>query len=925
MILQAKRAAIRHLRPPLDPHLILKNEADRAISRFPRLFDERLLKGLDRIIVNSSDDFLFNRPLSHLRKILLAQYFLQKKMEADDSQKSIFLKLFRSSSRICASLAFSSSFAFQRPQLLRAVNNLLPGVHEIQHSFYLWHHPELPYFFWYLELQKMRGPELSRFELTDIETILREQLLAIPSLTPALFWPYNKEESFRQVQILKQEMHSKKDLPHVSISFQEQHPATLEFFIHLVRPKSDSELDLALKRLPDSLHYLRYFHCESKNPFPIEIEGFSISVPSHVFDIQDSINLLYARRYILKFLEAAIGPFRDYNGGLFAKQQEHFEAIRVHLGSKIPHFDLFAERLFYALHPVETWLSLSLNEAEELFVAFSELIQEKKSFAIRSRSGSFTIIKTADGSSRQGFSLNQLELKSASYAQIIIGGFHYLCLLGPATELIQKLDQDLLADSKRKTLRLVFQEGVPPSLNPHYSSGDMRCRLLNKLLFEGLVRLNEQGKPELGGAMQFTVSNDGLVYTFKLRPSCWSNGESVTAIDYAASMQSAIRDHLSHPELLFGIKNAKAFKEKRCGVKELGILAIDTETLQIELERPDPDFIDKLAKPYFFPLFGVLREPKWFNGPYLVREQFQDGLLLERNPYFWDVKRCFFEQIDIRWLEDERAIDELFKNGKIDWIGDPLTILSPEQMQRLREERLLQKKTVNRRFFIYFNTAYPLLASAKIRRSLSLSIDRSFICSEIFPDCEPLHPLLPDAAEANRLFQQGLEELNLTKDSLPPLIFSYSHQTRREKLALYLQSAWKETLGLPVQIEVQEWNDFRSRLEKREFHICGTIQDTENEHSIEFFERFENSSSWNFSQWTHVRYRELIEKAKKEPNSRWRRSAETILAKEAPFAALFNYVHFYAHHPELDAFHCDTEGCIDFSWAHFKHSRLTKC
>ncbi|MBF8263976.1 MAG: bac 5 protein [Parachlamydiales bacterium] len=883
-----------------------------ALRRFT-FFDDSLTKGALRMIVNSTVEFCQTRSISHLRTIILAQFFLQKKMEAalktDFEQKHIFLRFFRKSSRICTCIAFSNSQGFQREQFLKTINTLLPGIQEEAGSFYLWHHPDLPYFLWYIELHKLRGKEPILKDLRAIEKVLQEQLLAASSLTPALFWPYNKEESFRQIQLLKREMTSKKDMPHVSIHFLEQHRASLEFFIHLIRPKASEPIDQALNRLPDSLCYLRYFHSESKTPFPIEIEGFSINVPSHVFDIQDSINLLYARRYVLKFLETVIGPLRDFNGGLFAQQQQHFEAIRIHLGARIPYFDLFAERLFYALHPVETWLSLSLNEAEELFCAFSELIQEKKTFAIRSRSNSFTIIKTADGTDRRGFSLNNIDTESTSYAQIIIGGFHYLCLLGPDANVAKHLMINPIAEN-RKTLRLCMQEGAPPSLNPQCSSSDLRCSLLTKLLFDGLTRLDSTGAPELAGADQYSISPDKCTYTFHIRPSYWSNGESVTSLDYAASWQWALREHLSHPERFYLLKNARLVKENRCTVKELGIRAIDTETLQIELERPDPRFLHKLAHPTFFPMFGHLREPKWFNGPYLVREQSKDGLILELNPYFWNKTRSFLNRIDIRYLENSNAIFSLFKKGELDWIGDPLNTLTVEQIENLSQKGHLRKQLVQRRLSVYFNTTHPLLASAKIRRALSLAIDRGVICSSIYPDCEPLEPCNANPAAAAALFQEGIQELGI---SLDPLTLTFSQHTRRKELAQYLQTAWQECLGIPVQLEALEWNDFRSRFEKRTFEIGVTIQNTVDEDTPEFYERFENASSWNFSQWTHLPYRETIVKGIENKKSDWKKTAQKILADEVPFAPLFNYVHFYAQHSEFDGIRFDEEGCVDFS------------
>ncbi len=111
--------------------------------------------------------------------------------------------------------------------------------------------------------------------------------------------------------------------------------------------------------------------------------------------MRDSINLLYARRYILKYLEGTLGICRDYNGGLFEKQQQHFELLRVLLSDKIPLFEFFAEKLFYALHPVEKRLMLTLKDAESLFTAFSTIMQGKELNFDSKAATHVTIVKAA--------------------------------------------------------------------------------------------------------------------------------------------------------------------------------------------------------------------------------------------------------------------------------------------------------------------------------------------------------------------------------------------------------------------------------------------------------------------------------------------------------------------------------------------------
>lgn len=894
---------------------VLRSDVLKAAFRFPRLFNRLLYRSYEQLIVNCPSDFLASRSQNHLQKILCVQFFLQKRMEAalKTGSNPLFIKLFRGPSRICISVVYPSSSAFQKEQILRTIDTLLPGIAEVPRSFYLLHSPEFPYFFAYFEVDKLRGKEPSNGQLASIAKNLKKQMLASSPLTPAVFWPYNKEESHRQIQLLIREMSHKGDVPHASIHFQEQTGSSLEFLIHLVRPKSTTPL--LLENLPESLYFFRYSHHVIQTPFPIEIDAFSIKIHSQLFNVRDSINLLYARRYLIKHLEMIIGPFRDYNGGLFEKQQDHFESVRFALASKIPHFDLFAEKVFYALHPFERWFSLKMNEVEELFRVFSDLICDQKPCTARSteKSGLFTVVKTEN---RIDF-LREMQKKGklSAYAQLTLGNFHYECFSGEVTEQIQKLLET--PASEENTLQLIFQEGSPPSLNPYYSAGDMRCRLLNKLLFEGLTRLNEQGEPELAGASSLQKSEDGLIYTFRLRKTAWSNGEKVTAIDYADSWKCALQDFISHPELLFSIKNAQKFREGKCPMDQLGIQVIEPEMLQVELEKPDPQFLHKLAQPFFFPLFGTHREPKWFNGPYLVQEIKKSGLKLDRNPYFWNIPERGFEHIEVRWVDEIDEIYSLFKEGKVDWIGDPLTILSTDQIRELEKDNRLKKKSVQRRFSLHFNTIHPVLSSVSIRQALSLSIDRSSICREIFPHCIPVIPSNYSKELALAFFEEGLRELKLTRKTFPELTFSYSDQTRREQLALFLQTTWAKTLGIKVHLKKDKWNQFRSHLEKRNFEICGTIQDTIDEHSLAFLERFEGDNSWNFPQWSNYVYRELIQTAKNETDvvkqNELKQQAEKILSENIPFTPLFNYVHLYAIHPRLDCTFFDSEGCLDFS------------
>ncbi len=318
-----------------------------------------------------------------------------------------------------------------------------------------------------------------------------------------------------------------------------------------------------------------------------------------------------------------------------------------------------------------------------------------------------------------------------------------------------------------------------------------------------------------------------------------------------------------------------------------------------------------------------MREPKWFNGPYHIRSQSSEGLLLEKNPYFWGKERSFFEQIEINWIDDPAGIYQAFREGKIDWIGDPLSSLSPPSMETLDKEGELIKREVTRRFVLHYNTQLFHLSCAKIRQALSAAINREEI-SKLFPYSRPLSDThIFHTQNPKVLFEDGLEELGITREQFPILTFSYSHHTERKQLGLYLKKKWEEVLGVTVALDQIEWNLFRTKLERGEFEIIPTIHETLDRAPLEFLDRFEGSTSWNFSQWRCESYREILTQAHTALTSDAKLGslarAEHILNEEMPFTPLFKCTHLFAHSTGLCDYFLDSEGCIDFSQAHFTH------
>ncbi len=432
---------------------LLEEKILRAMRMHPHRFDARLGKGLLHFIAKKENSFFDSRSTLHLFKIILAQFFLQKRMERTiganvQEDKEVYARIFSASSRICFAFAFTSqrkSETFDQEHLMTAIATFVPGVKEIPDSFFTWQSLKHSYLFCYLELETPRGKTLSQGELKKLQKHLQEHLLhCTGSSCPYVFSPYNYEESYRQLLLLQRELKSPEDLPQISVHFKGQTSLDLEFLVYVVRPETQISLEDAMKRLPAfvriSSHTNQYCNTVPRS----EASAFSLHVPIRCLDAGPVINQFKARKYIVALLERVFGPFRDLNGGLLAKQDEAFEKITKELREKIPQFTFFAESLFYSLKPVEAQITLRIDQAETLFRAFAATLKEKKSFFVRHEPKGILIVKTKDSALLEPLIQKNKKRKNTAYASIKVLDAQYLILLDPTTEHATDLEQELV-------------------------------------------------------------------------------------------------------------------------------------------------------------------------------------------------------------------------------------------------------------------------------------------------------------------------------------------------------------------------------------------------------------------------------------------------------------------------------------------------
>jgi oligopeptide transport system substrate-binding protein len=148
-----------------------------------------------------------------------------------------------------------------------------------------------------------------------------------------------------------------------------------------------------------------------------------------------------------------------------------------------------------------------------------------------------------------------------------------------------------------ETVLRIAHLAEPETLDPHKTTL-VREINITRNLFEGLVVLDPKGNVAPGVAESWTVSEDGLLYRFKLRANAkWSNGDPVTAADFVFALRR-VEDPKSNSrqaEFLYPIKNAEEVYTGKLDVTALGVAAPDVRTVEITLKAPTPYLLQVLV------------------------------------------------------------------------------------------------------------------------------------------------------------------------------------------------------------------------------------------------------------------------------------------------------------------------------------------
>lgn len=466
----------------------------------------------------------------------------------------------------------------------------------------------------------------------------------------------------------------------------------------------------------------------------------------------------------------------------------------------------------------------------------------------------------------------------------------------------------------------------PQGIDPHITTGVPESRI-QQALFEGLVGKDPATLAPLPGvAESWEVSEDGLVYRFTLRADArWSDGTPLTAEDFRWSWWRGLQPELAneYAYMMFPLKNAEAYLNGKVeDFDQVGVRVIDARTLEVTLEASTPYFLQLLDHHSFFPVprhviekFGAPtdRFTQWTrpanfvgNGAFVLTEWRLNRLVrVEKNPRYWDAANVRLNAVVFYPTENIVTEERMFRSGQLHYTNDmpidKVPLYREQNPDQMRMDLYLGT------YYYMLNTTRPGLDDVRVRRALSMAIDRQTLIDTVMQGVNvPAWTITPPGTlgyQPPKLFDfdpEGARKLLAEAGypdgkGLPPLEILYNTHEQHRKIAVTLQQMWKQHLNIEVGMLNQEWKVYLDTRNQMDYSLAraGWIGDYVD--PTTFLDLWITDGGNNNTGWSNPQFDELVLRripAMKTTAERLEgfAQAETILMQEMPAIPIYTYV-----------------------------------
>ena len=471
----------------------------------------------------------------------------------------------------------------------------------------------------------------------------------------------------------------------------------------------------------------------------------------------------------------------------------------------------------------------------------------------------------------------------------------------------------LLAASANGAQIRIGNGGEPLTLDPHRYNLNLEEKILADL-FEGLTAHDADGRIVPGAAESWTMSDDGLIWTFRLREDArWSDGVPVTAADFVFSFRRLLdpATAASLAYFLYAIDGAAAVNAGRAPVDELAVRALGTHVLEIRLAEPFPFLAERLIYPTGYPVPKHVVEElgdDWVkpgnmvtNGAFVLGEWQPQGFVrAKRNPHFRDAANVRLDTVTYYPTADPNAAYNRYRGDELDIIGD----FPPGEIDWLRREmpEHVHISALLSIMYLVFNVAEPPFDDARVRRALALAVDRELITGRVLesgevPSASFVPPVVaaytsdvaarsPDPDAARRL----LAEAGYGEDNPLSITLRYIAGADSKKVQVAVAAMWK-SIGVETALHHAELNAHFAELRQGNFQVAqaGWFGENNPEHYLELL--MSTTGDVNYGRFADAEVDALIAQAKRTAQLDARlgllRRAEVAALRQDPVVPLY--------------------------------------
>ncbi|GAB4270632.1 MAG: ABC transporter substrate-binding protein [Candidatus Rifleibacteriota bacterium] len=524
-----------------------------------------------------------------------------------------------------------------------------------------------------------------------------------------------------------------------------------------------------------------------------------------------------------------------------------------------------------------------------------------------------------------------LDQTKRSFVLILVGIFF---MLGCGNEAEVKDSAKPGGPSYGGTYRRAFADSyiiLDPAIIKDSNSHEV-CRQI----YDGLVEFDEKAKPAPAIAESWTISEDKLVYTFKLRNDvkfhAFSNGKptknggrKLVADDVLYTFKRLLKpSEDSQGSFFLVIKGAADFAAGK--TSELtGIKVLADDEIQFELEKPFAPFVSLLGmcNAFIVPHEDAegegsdLKITPVGTGPFLWAGKEGENLILTTNPEHFR-GRPFLDKIEFLVIQDEAARFKAFKEGKLSCVDVPDSEYKNIKQNGKMAGNLLETSRWGTNYLGMNINKHPF-DNKLVRQALNCAIDRGAIVKLVLNDrARVAHGVLPPGITG---FDPNLVaypyDVNRARELLaragypdgkgfPEIVLQYNKDVIHTRIGEFVLANLND-IGIRCRVEELDFGTHLKKVESGEaaFFRMGWTVDYPDPDSFLYtlFHSSNIGTGYNFTGLKLKELDEILDKARFETESKRRislyRQAEKLIVEEAPWVFLYFYTTHLLHQPEV--------------------------